>query len=103
MDLLVDPLKTYSSAVTSILNAALLILFVLATKLTRVANAIFLQYTAPMYVLILEPVFHKESFACAIWLPSQSASVACSCFLSASCGFRLFTSDGQSQNNLAGC
>ena len=35
------------SAITSILHAALLILFVLATKLTTAANAIFLQYTAP--------------------------------------------------------
>jgi len=50
------------SAVTSILYAALLILFVLATKLTTAANAIFLQYTAPVYVLILEPLFYKERF-----------------------------------------
>src|SRR5229473_2217231 len=35
------------SAITSILYAALLLLFVLATKLTTAANAIFLQYTAP--------------------------------------------------------
>jgi drug/metabolite transporter (DMT)-like permease len=26
------------------------------------ANAIFLQYTAPVYVLILEPIFYKEKF-----------------------------------------
>src|SRR5258708_11565095 len=50
------------SAITSILYAALLILFVLATKLTTAANAIFLQYTAPVYVLILEPLFYKERF-----------------------------------------
>src|SRR5438874_10914162 len=50
------------SAVTSVLYAALLILFVLATKLTTAANAIFLQYTAPVYVLILEPLFYKEKF-----------------------------------------
>jgi len=50
------------SAVTSILYAALLLLFVLATKLTTAANAIFLQYTAPVYVLILEPIFYKEKF-----------------------------------------
>jgi DME family drug/metabolite transporter len=50
------------SALTSILYAALLILFVLATKLTTAANAIFLQYTAPVYVLILEPLFYKEKF-----------------------------------------
>ena len=50
------------SAITSILYAALLILFVLATKLTTAANAIFLQYTAPVYVLILEPIFYQEKF-----------------------------------------
>src|SRR6266446_813651 len=50
------------SAITSILYAALLLLFVMATKLTTAANAIFLQYTAPVYVLILEPLFYKEKF-----------------------------------------
>ena len=47
---------------TSILYAALLLLFVTATKLTTAANAIFLQYTAPIYVLLLEPIFYKEKF-----------------------------------------
>lgn len=46
--------------ITSLLYAALLLLFVVATKLTTAANAIFLQYTAPIYVLLLEPVFYKE-------------------------------------------
>src|SRR5213594_3049724 len=50
------------SAITSVLYAALLLLFVLATKLTTAANAIFLQYTAPVYVLILEPLFYNEKF-----------------------------------------
>lgn len=50
------------TALTAILYAALLMLFVLATKMTTAANAIFLQYTAPIYVLILEPIFYKEKF-----------------------------------------
>lgn len=50
------------TAVAAILYAALLLLFVLATKATTAANAIFLQYTAPLYVLILEPLFYKEPF-----------------------------------------
>ena len=50
------------SAVASLLYAALLILFVLATKKTTAANAIFLQYTAPVYLLILEPLVYKERF-----------------------------------------
>jgi drug/metabolite transporter (DMT)-like permease len=47
---------------TSLLYAGLLLLFVIATKLTTAANAIFLQYTAPIYVLLLEPLFYKEKF-----------------------------------------
>jgi len=39
--------------------AGILILFVIATKLTTAANAIFLQYTAPIYVLIFEPLILK--------------------------------------------
>jgi drug/metabolite transporter (DMT)-like permease len=50
------------AVLTSVLYAALLLLFVVATKLTTAANAIFLQYTAPIYVLLLEPIFYKERF-----------------------------------------
>jgi DME family drug/metabolite transporter len=50
------------TALTSLLYAALLLLFVVATKWTTAANAIFLQYTAPIYVLVLEPLFYKEKF-----------------------------------------
>src|SRR4029078_6061383 len=50
------------TALASVLYAALLLLFVLATKETTAANAIFLQYTAPVYLLIFEPLFYKEKF-----------------------------------------
>jgi DME family drug/metabolite transporter len=50
------------TVMTSLLYAGLLILFVVATKLTTAANAIFLQYTAPIYVLVLEPLIYKERF-----------------------------------------
>src|ERR1051326_2565316 len=50
------------TAVASVLYAVLLILFVLSTKQTTAANAIFLQYTAPVYLLILEPLIYKEKF-----------------------------------------
>ena len=50
------------TAVASVLYAVLLILFVMATKTTTAANAIFLQYTAPVYLLILEPIIYKEKF-----------------------------------------
>ncbi len=46
----------------AILYAVLVILFVIATKQTTAANAIFLQYTAPVYLLILEPIVYKEKF-----------------------------------------
>jgi drug/metabolite transporter (DMT)-like permease len=50
------------TAVASVLYAFLLILFVMATKTTTAANAIFLQYTAAVYLLILEPIIYKEKF-----------------------------------------
>src|ERR1051325_2085756 len=50
------------TAVASLIYAVLLILFVIATKTTTAANAIFLQYTAPVYLLILEPIVYKEKF-----------------------------------------
>ena len=40
--------------------AATLILFVVANKLTTAANAIFLQSTAPLYLLVLGPWLLKE-------------------------------------------
>ena len=50
------------SLIATFLYATLVILFVLATKQTTAANAIFLQYTAPVYVLIFEPLMYKEKF-----------------------------------------
>lgn len=47
---------------SAFLYAGILILFVTATKMTSAANAIFLQYTAPFYVLIFEPVLLKTKF-----------------------------------------
>lgn len=55
----------FMTLVASVLYAALLVLFVIANKLTTAANAIFLQYTAPVYVLVLEPLIFKERFRAA--------------------------------------
>ncbi len=41
--------------------AATLVLFVLANRLTTAANTIFLQSTAPLYVLLLSPWLLRES------------------------------------------
>ncbi|MGD9588074.1 MAG: DMT family transporter [Pyrinomonadaceae bacterium] len=48
--------------VASLLYAVTLTSFVYATKNTTAANAIFLQYTAPVYVLVLAPFLIRESF-----------------------------------------
>ena len=45
-----------------IVYAATLTLFVLSTKLTTAANAIFLQSTAPLYLLLLGPLLLNEHF-----------------------------------------
>lgn len=47
---------------TSLFYAGILILFVTATKMTTAANAIFLQFTAPMYLVVLEPLVLKTKF-----------------------------------------
>jgi drug/metabolite transporter, DME family len=47
---------------TSLLYAGTLSCFVYANKTTTAANAIFLQYTAPIYILILSPFLLKEKF-----------------------------------------
>ena len=45
--------------------AATLVVFVVANKLTTAANAIFLQSTAPLYILLLAPRLLGEHFAAA--------------------------------------
>lgn len=50
------------SILCSLSYAFILIFFVIATKLTTAANAIFLQFTAPIYLIILEPIFLKTKF-----------------------------------------
>ncbi|HVG71277.1 MAG TPA: DMT family transporter [Vicinamibacterales bacterium] len=47
---------------TGIVYAATVTLFVLSTKLTTAANAIFLQATAPLYLLLLGPLVLSERF-----------------------------------------
>jgi drug/metabolite transporter (DMT)-like permease len=47
---------------TAIVYAGMILTFVSATKMTTAANAIFLQYTGPLYVLLLAPFLLKETF-----------------------------------------
>lgn len=50
------------SLINSLFYAIVLISFVIATKTTTAANAIFLQATAPIYVLIFEPLINKTTY-----------------------------------------
>jgi len=52
---------TWRMAPVALAYAATLVLFVLANRLTTSANAIYLQSTAPVYVLLLGPWLLKES------------------------------------------
>src|SRR5258706_15291611 len=47
------------TSISSVFYAGILVLFVVATKMTTAANAIFLQFTAPIYLVVLEPVIMK--------------------------------------------
>ena len=47
---------------TAAAYAGCIVTFVAATKLTTAANAIFLQYTGPAYVLVLSPFLLDEPF-----------------------------------------
>ena len=51
-----------ASNLAAIFYAGILILFVIATKMTTAANAIFLQFTAPMYLVVLKPLVLKTKF-----------------------------------------
>src|SRR5205085_10827428 len=47
---------------TALAYAGWIVTFVTATRLTTAANAIFLQYTGPAYVLLLAPLLLDEPF-----------------------------------------
>lgn len=54
------PPKPFDTVIGVAFFAALLWTFVAATKETTAANAIFLQYTAPFYVIALAPLILRE-------------------------------------------
>ena len=58
---------------TALAYALCIVTFVLATRLTSAANAIFLQYTGPAYVLLLSPAILGERFR-----PVDAACIALS-------------------------
>lgn len=52
----------------SVAYAATLVLFVAANKLTTSANAIFLQSSAPLFVLLLAPLLLREAIRGSDWI-----------------------------------
>ncbi len=72
--------------------AGTVVLFVIATKLTSAANAIFLQYTAPIYIAIISPWVLHERTKPRDWL----------LILVALCGVALFFVDQLSFAGLSG-
>lgn len=51
---------TWRTLVVGCAHGATMLLFALANKLTTAANAIFLQSTAPLYILVLAPFLLRE-------------------------------------------
>jgi len=80
---------------TSVIYAVLLFLFVWATKHTTAANAIFLQYTAPIYILILGPFVIGEKFHL------RDAATVAFCLIGMSLFFVGDLTVGDYQGNLA--
>lgn len=65
----------------AIAYAATLVLFVLANKLTTAANAIFLQATAPFYLLAIGPLLLKEPNRFRDYALGGVMAVGMACFL----------------------
>ena len=59
---------TWIKVLTALSYAGMVILFVTANKLTTAANAILLQYTAPIYVAILAALLLKERTKRSDWI-----------------------------------
>jgi drug/metabolite transporter, DME family len=76
----------------SVAYAATVVLFIIANKLTTSANAIFLQDTAPLYVLLLSPLLLGER-------PTRSELAAVPVFL---LGLSLFFVDQLAPGQLGG-
>ena len=71
---------TWFECAVAISYAAMLLFFVVATKLTTAANAIFLQYTAPLHTLWLSRLLLEE----------RPTRAELACLAAAFCGMSLF-------------
>jgi len=71
---------TWRGFAIAIAYALTLVLFVTANKLTTSANAIFLQSTAPLYLLVLGPLILKERIRMADILLMTVVACGLACF-----------------------
>lgn len=83
---------SWSTLPGALAYAGTVLLFVIATKLTSAANAIFLQYTAPIYIAIISPWILHERTKPLDWL----------LILVALCGVALFFVDQLSFEGISG-
>jgi drug/metabolite transporter, DME family len=90
---------TWRTWLIGLAYAATMILFVLANKLTTSANAIFLQSTAPLYLLLLGPFVLREPVR-KIDLAVISAVAAGATLLLAGSGVAVATSPDPGRGNL---
>lgn len=87
------PIKwTIPQCIGAVAYSVTMLSFVAATKLTTAANAIVLQYTAPIYVAILGAVFLREK-------PGKSDWLTIGCVIA---GMVLFFQDKMSAGGLMG-
>jgi len=85
-------LPTRRTLAVAVAYAATVVLFVLATKHTTAANAIFIQDTAPLYVMLLSPLVLRER-------PTRQELAAAPVY---ACGLGLFFFDQLSPGQLTG-
>lgn len=84
----------------SLLYALTLSCFAIANKKTTAANAIFLQYTAPIYILVLAPFLLKEKFRGTDLITVALCIGGMSLFFFDSAPNTLLTAESQMQGNL---
>lgn len=84
---------------TSLLYALTLSAFAIANKKTTAANAIFLQYTAPIYILILAPFILKEKFRVADLITVAACLGGMTLFFFDSAPNTILTPESQMQGN----
>lgn len=84
------------TVVNSFFYAGVLIFYVIAMKTTTAANAIFLQSTAPIYVLIFEPLLNKTKYE------KSNIVTIITCFLGMILFFMGDLTPGQFEGNIFG-